>query len=64
MFLTFNKLNLDADRRFNQVLYTICLNQFLSSVIKVPTIYKNVNLQNVVPNELLNYMTYSVKSVR
>jgi hypothetical protein len=46
------------------VLYTICLNQFLNSVIKIPVLYKNVNLQNVVPNELLNYMTYSVKSVR
>ena len=37
---------------------------YLSKVIKTPVYLQSVNIQNIIPKELLSYMMYSVKSIK
>jgi hypothetical protein len=64
LFLIKSGFNLVSDNNLNKVFVLNFIEQFLAKTLKTPIIYKNVNLQNIIPSELLNYIMYSVRSVR
>lgn len=62
----FNDQKNHHQQKFNTYyLFTyIYQQQFISNLLKSPTVFKNINIQDIIPKELLAYMMYSVKSIR
>lgn len=42
----------------------ICKNLYLSKILQTPVYLKNINIQDIIPKELLTYMMYCVKSIK
>jgi hypothetical protein len=59
-----SKIELITEKNTNNNLFLLFIQQYLTKTTQSPVLYKNVNLQNVIPLALLNYIMYSVKSVR